>query len=282
MERHPPPGLQTLCRLPASTANIAKLSSVTRPTERFSARADHYRRYRPSYPSAALDLLAARCGLRAGTVVADVGSGTGILSEQLLERGAQVIGIEPNDAMRKAAEESLAAEPRFRSVAATAEETTLPQASVDLWVAGQAFHWFDAPLTRLEALRVVRSGGFAALLWNERPPEPGAFLTEYEALLHRHAAEYSTITARRADEATMQEFLGSTMQVARFPNHQTLDYVGLEGRLLSSSYAPRPGHPEHEPMLKELRALFERYQCNGEIVFPYETRVYFAQIKPRA
>ena len=62
----------------------------------------------------------------------------------------------------------------------------------------------------------------------------------------------------------------------------SLDYVGLEGRLLSSSYAPRPGHPEHEPMLKELRALFERYQCNGEIVFPYETRVYFAQIKPRA
>jgi ubiquinone/menaquinone biosynthesis C-methylase UbiE len=251
-----------------------------RPTERFSARAEHYRRYRPSYPPAAIDLLAAQCGLTAGSAVADVGSGTGILSEQLLERGAQVIGIEPNDAMRSAAEERLGSRPGFRSVAATAEATTLPDASVDLWVAAQAFHWFDAPRARLEAVRVLRAGGFAALLWNERPPEPGAFLTEYEALLRRHAIEYSTIAARRVDEASMRGFLGGAMQVARFPNEHTLDYAGLEGRLLSSSYAPAPAHSEYEPMLEGLRALFDRYSQDGEIVFPYETRVYFAQLKP--
>jgi ubiquinone/menaquinone biosynthesis C-methylase UbiE len=253
---------------------------MTRPTERFSACAEHYRRYRPGYPRAAIDLLAAQCGLGAGRVVADVGSGTGILSEQLLERGAQVIGIEPNDAMRSAAEERLGAEPRFRSLAATAEETTLQAASVDLWVAAQAFHWFDVSRTRLEALRILRGQGHAALLWNERPPEPGAFFIEYEALLHRHAAEYATIVAQRVDAASMREFLGGAMQVARFPNQQTLDYAGLEGRLLSSSYAPPPGHAEHEPMLAGLGALFDRYQRNGEIIFPYETRVYFAQMKP--
>jgi SAM-dependent methyltransferase len=251
-----------------------------RPTERFSARADHYRRYRPGYPPASIDLLATQCGLSAGAVVADVGSGTGILSEQLLGRGARVIGIEPNDRMRTAAEARLAAEPRFRSVAATAEVTTLPQESVDLWVAAQAFHWFDAPRTHTEALRVLRAGGFAALLWNERPPEPGAFLEEYEALLRRHAAEYTAIVARRVDEASMREFLGAAMQVARFPNQQLLDYAGLEGRLMSSSYAPAPGHPEHEPMLAGLRALFDRYSEGGEIVFPYETRVYYSQLKP--
>ena len=253
---------------------------MTHPTERFSARADHYRRYRPGYPPAAIDLLAGQCGLASGAVVADVGSGTGILSEQLLERGARVIGIEPNDAMRAAAEARLGAEPRFRSVAATAEATTLPGESVDLWLAAQAFHWFDAPRARTEGLRVLRAGGFAALLWNERPPEPGAFLGEYEALLQRHAAEYTAIAARRVDEAGMREFLGGTMQVERFPNHQTLDYAGLEGRLLSSSYAPAPGHPEHEPMLAGLRALFDRYSRDGQIVYPYETRVYYAQLKP--
>jgi len=253
---------------------------MTRPTERFSGRAEHYRRYRPGYPRAAIDALARQCGLTAGAVVADVGSGTGILSEQLLERGARVIGIEPNDAMRAAAEVQLGAEPRFRSVAATAEATTLAAESVDLWVAAQAFHWFDAPRARTEALRVLRPGGFAALLWNERPPEPGAFLSEYEALLRRHSAEYTTIAARRVDEPSMQEFLGGTMQIARFPNQQTLDYAGLEGRALSSSYVPVPGHPEHEPMLAGLRALFDRYSQNGEIVFPYETRVYYAQLRP--
>jgi SAM-dependent methyltransferase len=253
---------------------------MTRATERFSGRAEHYRRYRPSYPPAAIELLETRCGLAPGAVVADVGSGTGILSEQLLGRGARVIGIEPNDAMRVAAEERLGAEPRFRSIAATAEATTLPQESVDLWVAAQAFHWFDAPRARTEALRVLRAAGFAALLWNERPPEPGGFLSEYEALLRRHAAEYTAIAARRVDEASMREFLGDTMQVARFPNQQTLDYAGLEGRLLSSSYAPPSGHPEHGPMLAGLRALFDRYSQGGEVVYPYETRVYYAQLKP--
>jgi hypothetical protein len=117
-------------------------------------------------------------------------------------------------------------------------------------------------------------------LWNERPPEPGAFLTEYDTLLHRHAGEYAAIVAQRVDELRMQEFLGGAMQVARFPNNQTLDYPGLEGRLLSSSYAPEPGHPEHAPMLAGLRALFERHQRDGKIIFPYETRVYFAPLKP--
>jgi SAM-dependent methyltransferase len=253
---------------------------MTRPTERFSGRAENYRRYRPGYPPAAIELLATRCGLTSGTVVADVGSGTGILSEQLLARGARVVAIEPNDAMRAEAEAGLGAESRFRSVAATAEATTLPQESVDLWVAAQAFHWFDVPRAHTEALRILRAGGFAVLLWNERPSEPGAFFKEYEALLRRHATEYTTIATRRVDEASMREFLGSTMQLARFPNQQTLDYAGLEGRLLSSSYAPAAGHPEHAPMLASLRMLFDRYSQGGEVVFPYETRVYYAQLKP--
>jgi len=253
-----------------------------RPTERFTVRAENYRRYRPGYPPAAIDLLAARCGLTGGSVVADVGSGTGILSELLLERGAQVIGIEPNDAMRSAAEERLAGRPGFRSVAATAEATLLADASVDLWVAAQAFHWFDAPRARAEAVRLLRDSGFAALLWNEHPPALGAFLSEYEALLRRHAVEYSGIAGRRADEASMREFLGGTMQVARFPNEQRFDYAGLEGRLLSSSYAPEPGHPEYEPMLAGLRALFDRHSQGGAVVFPYETRVYFAQLNVHA
>jgi len=253
-----------------------------RPTERFSSRADHYARYRPAYPQAAIDLLGERCGLSPRVVVADIGSGTGILTEQLLARGAQVIGVEPNDGMRAFAEARLGANARFRSVNASAEATTLADASVGLLVAAQAFHWFDVPRARREALRIVKDGGYGALLWNERPLEPDAFLVDYEALLVRHAAEYPKIKASRADEPSMRAFLGGTMELATFPNEQTFDLAGLTGRLMSSSYAPHAGHPQHEPMLAGLREVFRRHAHAGAVVFRYRTLVYFSQLKPPA
>jgi SAM-dependent methyltransferase len=251
-----------------------------RSTERFSNRVENYTRYRPSYPQAAIELLAARCRLSPTAVVADIGSGTGILTAQLLASGARAIGVEPNDGMRAAAEARLGFDARFRSVAGTAEATTLASDSVDLWVAGQAFHWFDVPQARLEALRVLLPGGCGALLWNERPTQVSAFLADYEALLERYAPEYATITASRADEASMREFLGGAMELATFPNQQILDFEGLKGRLMSSSYAPEPGHPAHEPLIAGLETLFRHHQRDGEIVFPYRTLVYFAQMKP--
>jgi len=249
-------------------------------TERFSSRVEDYVRSRPSYPSAAIDLLETRCGLSPAAVVADIGSGTGILTELLLASGAQVIGVEPNDAMRAAAEARLGARARFRSVKGTAEATTLPPASIDLLVAGQAFHWFDVDQARREALRLLRSAGFAALLWNERPPQATGFLADYEALLLRHAAEYAQITSSRADEASMRAFFGGAMELETFPNRQSFDFEGLKGRLMSSSYAPEPGHPQHEPMMAGLRELFGRHQQRGQVVFPYRTLVYFGQPQP--
>jgi len=250
------------------------------PTERFSSRVENYTRYRPGYAPAAIGLLAARCGLSSTAVVADLGAGTGLLTESLLTRGAEVYAIEPNDRMRAAAEARLGAHARFHGVRGTAEATTLPAASIDLLVAGQAFHWFEPAAARREALRVMRSGGWGALLWNEHPPAGNAFLADYDALLRRHAAEYDTIVASRADEARMREFFGGSMELATFPNPQIYDLEALVGRLMSSSYAPEPGHPQHEPLLAGLRALFQRHARNGAIEFPYRTLVYFAQFQP--
>jgi SAM-dependent methyltransferase len=253
---------------------------VTDPTRRFSSRADDYARYRPSYPAAALDLLTARCGLTTGTVVADVGSGTGILTGLLLERGAEVFAVEPNPAMRAAAEERLGGQPRFHSVSAAAEATTLAAASVSLWVAGQAFHWFDVERSRAEALRLLKAGGWAAMLWNERPERKSAFLLDYEAQVLRHAAEYQEVSARRAQDQSMRRFFGGDMECVTFPNEQLLDFAGLRGRLMSSSYAPEAGHPAHEPMLASLREVFERHAQGGRVLFGYRTLVYFRQLKP--
>jgi Methyltransferase domain len=248
-------------------------------TRRFSSRVDNYARYRPSYARAAIELLRARCGLAPGAAAADVGSGTGILSEQLLASGAQVFAVEPNEGMRGAAEARLGKRTAFHSIAGTAEATGLVTASVDLYVAGQAFHWFAPAAARLEALRIIRPGSFGALLWNEHPPEGSAFLAEYQALLLRFAAEFEGIAARRADEAAMREFFGGAMELATFDNPQVYGFEALRGRLMSSSYAPEPGHPQHEPLMTGLRALFDAHARRGVVEFPYRTLVYFSQLK---
>lgn len=250
------------------------------PTERFTTRAEQYARYRPDYPPGALELLKLRCGLKAGTRVADLGSGTGILTRRLLEEGAEVFAVEPNAAMREAAEEALSGRPGFHSVTGTAEQTTLPAASVELLVAAQAFHWFDVAAARQEALRIVRAGGWGALLWNERVRGSDAFMDAYEALLRRHAPEYDAITGSRADPEAMRRFLGGRMEEASFPNAQWLDFESLHGRLQSASYAPEPGTPQYAPLRGALRELFEQHAQKGRVRYPYETRIYFAQLKP--
>jgi SAM-dependent methyltransferase len=252
---------------------------MMRPTERFTSRVEDYARYRPSYPPAAIGLLVERCGLAPGAVVADLGSGTGILTELLLQAGAEVFAVEPNDGMRAAAEAQVGGDPRFHSVKGSAESTTLDPGSVNLLVAGQAFHWFDAGRARSEAQRISRPGAWGALLWNERPPEATPFLADYEALLRGHAPEYARVTASRADLAAMRAFLGAAMEVRTFPNQQILDFEGLRGRLMSSSYAPEPGSAGHEPMIELLREVFARHQHCGRIVMPYSTLVYFAQLR---
>jgi SAM-dependent methyltransferase len=250
------------------------------PTERFSSRVANYVRYRPSYPAAAIALLRAHCGLRPGARVADLGSGTGILTRLLLAAGAEVFGVEPNEGMRGAAEVLLKGVAGFHSVRGTAEATTLPGDSMDLLVAGQAFHWFKVEAARNEALRVLRAGGYGALLWNEHPSEGSAFLGDFERVARAHAPEYDQVVGSRADETAMRTFLGGDMQLATFPNQQVFDHAGLIGRLMSSSWAPEAGHPQHEPLLEGMRAAFERHAHAGRVTFPYVTLVYYGRMRP--
>jgi SAM-dependent methyltransferase len=245
-------------------------------SDRFLGRVETYARHRPSYPAAAIDLLQARCGLGPGAIVADLGSGTGILSRLLLERGARVHGIEPNVEMRRYAD-SLLAGGDFRSRHGTAESTGLADASCDLLVAAQSFHWFDPERTRAEALRILKPAGWAALLWNERPRNGVPFLDDYEALLRRYAPEYDTVARLRADEGGIHRFFGRAPELATFPNEQVFDFEGLAGRVNSSSYAPLPDKPEYAPLMAELREVFGRHQQDGKVVFPYRTLVYFGQ-----
>src|SRR5215469_8368685 len=217
-------------------------------SERFLGRVEAYAKYRPSYPAAAIDLLEARCGLRRGADAVDLGSGTGILSALLVKRGARVFGIEPNQEMRYFSD--LAIRGEFYSDSGTAEHTQMPDRFFDLMVSGQAFHWFDPQRTRVEALRILKPGAWAALLWNERPKGLLPFLEDYEALLRRYAKEYDEVARLRAQEEGGRVFFG---------------------------HAPMPDRPEHAPLMAGLRDVFDCHQRDGKVVFPYQTLVYFGQ-----
>ena len=247
-------------------------------TQRFSSRVEDYARYRPGYPAEVIPLLKTECGLSAESVVADVASGTGIFTRMLLDNNCRVFGVEPNAEMRRAAEEFLAEHSHFKNLNGTAESTTLPDHCVDIITAAQAAHWFDPGKARPEFVRILKPGGWTVLLWNDRRINASRFSREYEDLLLRYGTDYHEVRRLGGDLTVKAFFAPSDFQTRVFDNRQDLDYVGLEGRLLSSSYAPRASDPKHEPMLQELRRIFDSNQANGRIIFEYDTRVYYGQM----
>ena len=240
---------------------------------------ENYIKYRPGYPAGILDLLAAKCGLTTASEVADIGSGTGILTALLLQSGAHILGVEPNGDMRRAGERILAGAANFTSVNGTAEATTLPAHSVDMVTAGQAFHWFDRKKTRGEFVRILRPGGWVVLIWNDRNITDRPFFRAYEQLLVTHGTDYPAVNHKNIDKEVIGSFFGPAgYGEACHPNDQTFDFAGLEGRLLSSSYAPEENDPQHLPMLADLKKLFEAYQTDGTVTFDYDTTVFFGRL----
>lgn len=248
------------------------------PTERFSNRVDNYVRYRPRYPRGVIEMLRAECDLTFDSVVADIGSGTGKLTELLLRHAKRVMAVEPNLAMREAGERWLQTHPSFVSVAGTAETTTLPEHSVDLIAAGQAFHWFDGERTRMEFSRILKPGGRIALIWNGLQTSSTPFLAAYEVLLREFAPEYERVNYRNVDRRKLRDFFGHEPHFRSLPYRQTFDFHGLRGRLLSTSYVPAESDPGSAAMPTLLRTIFDEYQRDGQVEFLYDTLLYFGQL----
>lgn len=241
-------------------------------TKRFSNRVDDYVRYRPNYPPQAIAFLLGG-GFEGDFSVADVGSGTGILTELLLEHAGRVYAVEPNDEMRAAAEARLGGHSRFVSLAATAEATGLPNQSVDLVTAGQAFHWFDVEPALAEFRRILREPKRMALVWNHRLNDT-PFLRAYEALLQAHATDYKAVNQQQMSEKDIAGLFVRDFQVKHFDNQQRLDLEGIKGRLFSSSYTPSPGDFGYESMVEGIEAAFKRHHEHGRVALSYKTRVY--------
>jgi len=247
--------------------------------QRFSDRVADYIRYRPGYPLALYDLLRVECGLRAEHRIADVGSGTGLLSKLFLEHGNAVFGIEPNAEMRAGGEEFLRSYLNFTSIDGSAEATSLADASVHFVTAGQAFHWFDPVLSRRESHRILKPGGFVVVVWNDRRIAESRFGREYENLLIRYGTDYTRVKEAYPEAPVMRNFFGAcTFHSRELPNFQEFDLDGLAGRLRSSSYAPQEGDVKYTPMMDALEKLFDANQVDGRVRMTYTTQIYFGQL----
>jgi SAM-dependent methyltransferase len=247
-------------------------------TERFSDRVENYVRYRPGYPSEVVSLLRDAVGLTRESIVADIGSGTGISTKLFLDHANTVYAVEPNRKMREAAERFLGRYPNFRSVNGTAENTTLADRSVDLIVAGQAFHWFDRQRSKQEFARILKPGGWVCLMWNARC-EDKPFDQAYETLLQEYGTDYRQINHKNVDLAAIREFFApAEVQAHQMPNEQVVDFDGLRGRILSCSYVPTESDPRHPPMLDAIRAMFDEYQQDGVVRIEYDTELYLGQL----
>ena len=252
---------------------------MTDTVERFSNRVANYVKYRPGYPREILDVFRDEMGLTESSVIADIGSGTGISSKVFLENGNAVFGVEPNAAMRAAAEEFLRDFAKFKSVDGTAENTNLPDNSVDFVIAAQAFHWFDQQETPREFRRIRRAGGgFVALIWNERQLDTNDFLREYEELLKKYGTDYAQVRHDNLDKEIFEKSFQAEFASKNFVNAQTLDFEGLKGRILSSSYMPSETSARFAPMVAELRRLFEKYAESGKIQILYSTNIFYTRL----
>ena len=243
-------------------------------TTRFSDRVADYTKYRPDYPASVYQFLQQHYRLDKRSVIADIGAGTGIFCEPLLKRGCNVMAVEPNGPMREACDARLSCWSQYRSVAGTAENTTLADASVDLITAAQAFHWFDQTACRCEFARVLKPAGGTALVWNRRDDIGAPFQSDYESLLRERVPAYSDVSHKSLSDAEIAQWFDDDIEVRQFEHEQRFDFDSLCGRLRSSSYCPTPDTHAYTSLIDELRQIFERYAEGNEVRFIYATQVY--------
>jgi SAM-dependent methyltransferase len=249
--------------------------------QRFSNRVESYAKYRPNYPAEVLRCLQENMGLTPAMTVADIGAGTGLLTERLLHNGNVVYAVEPNDGMRQAAAGALGQYANLHLVDGRAEATTLPDARVDLVTAAQAFHWFEPIATRAEFVRILRPPRWVALIWNDRQDDATPFLVAYRALLDSFNTDYRQVDHKFvADTPALQRFFApGSYRLFTYPHNQVLDLDGLIGRLRSTSYVPAPGDDRYDGMLASARLLFDRYAEDGKVRIEYTTQVFLGQLE---
>jgi ubiquinone/menaquinone biosynthesis C-methylase UbiE len=249
----------------------------------FDAWALDYDRYRPTYPQELFDHIAARLQLPVEARVADLGAGTGKASRQMARRGWHVTALEPGEGMlevlrSRSESEGLSIATRL----ASAEDTGLDDASVDLATAAQAFHWFDKPRAVEEMARVVRPGGGVAVFWNAPAEARSEFLTANAELMARYLPE-GHVDRQTADDHEPPEGLSTSdqfdaddwVELAHERIISADDFV--EAAFTASQVRLFVEDDAKERLRADLYELASQYFGSGSVNMPYDLSVYVAR-----
>lgn len=252
---------------------------MIKSTKRFSDRVENYVKYRPDYPPFLINVLENELNFRKDFILADIGSGSGILSKLFLDHGNQVFCVEPNDEMRKAAEIILSEYGNYKSINGTAEKTNLEADSIDLIVAGQSYHWFNNSKTKKEFKRILKPNSSVVLIWNSRKKDNNQFSKEYEELINKFSKDYKHVAHYNISDRDLKLFFNEKgCKTIILENHQILDYNGLKGRLFSSSYMPNQNEKIANTIMKELEGIFNRHQKDEKVSIDYDTEIFVGKI----
>lgn len=239
-----------------------------------------YAQFRPSYPQAFLDYLYSDVGINAESIIADIGSGTGILTRQLLEKGNKVYAVEPNEDMRKVAEADLQSFGGFKSVIGTAENTTLADNNIDYITVAQAFHWFDRQSFKAECQRILKHNGKVILVWNSRD-EYSDLVQENDKVNKKYCPNFMGFSGGMrgaTSEDDFSDFFCGEYEIKAFNNDLHFDEQGFIGRNLSAAYALKESDTDYTAYVAELKALFDKYRSGGALVMPHLTRSYVGRV----
>ena len=237
-------------------------------TQQFTGKASAYTKGRSDYPEALFDDLYHKYGFAPDSVIADIGSGTGKFCQPLLMRGSIVYAVEPNEDMLHAAPSFLRSASNYHPVKASAESTTLPDASIDHITCAAAFHWLDAKAFHAECRRILKPGGLVVMAWNVRDRE--APLNRAHAEVFRRFCPKFTSLSHGFDacQADLSIFYGGKYERIAYEDSTVQDKKKFLARSLSSSYALKPKDAEYAGFVSALEELFDAWKQDGVVTVP--------------
>lgn len=248
-------------------------------TGKFDRKGKVYAKARPDYPKALFEFLISEQMLGKEKDMADIGSGTGIFTAQLSPFVKTVFAIEPNDDMRNKAEDRFKPYPNIASVNATAENTTLPNTSVDLITVAQAFHWFDRKAFKNECKRILKPNGKILLVWNDRDISSNVIKDNFAVNKIFCPNFKGSSNGIDFSKDAFKDFFDGEYEMTEFDNCLVYERDAFIARSLSSSYSPKKNDPAYDEYVKALESVFEKHQTNGTVKYPYITRCYIGTVK---